>query len=295
MTTILAIDDEPKNLKLIQLYLMDTGYEILTATSGVEGWELLTQCDTGVDVILLDRMMPIMNGIQFMEKIKQEPAWTHIPVIMQTAAAEANQVAEGVRAGVFYYLTKPYDEEILLTLVQAALQHGSEQNTLREEARKYKKMLGLVENSHFVFRTLDEARDLTVFLANFFPEPERIVLGLSELLVNAVEHGNLGISYHAKTELNDQGRWEEEVRRRLALPEYASKQVHVRYEKDAQEIRLTIQDDGDGFDWRQYLEINPTRATDNHGRGIAMARLLSFDTITYRGNGNEVSCTVRYA
>ena len=293
MTTVLAIDDEANNLKLIQMYLGDTGYRILTANNGVEGWDVLMQHREQIDVILLDRMMPVMDGMEFMVNLRQQEEFVHLPVIMQTAAAGTTQVAEGMHTGVFYYLTKPYDEEVLLAIIQAALNDAAAQNTLRGEVKKYRCLLGLIKQSDFVFRTLEEARDLTVFLSSFFPEPERMVIGLSELLINAVEHGNLGITYEEKTELTKLGTWEEEIQRRLALPEYADKLVRVHYEKGEDDVIITISDEGKGFDWQSYLDVDQDRATDTHGRGIAMSRLMSFDTIQYEGKGNSVTCVVR--
>jgi anti-sigma regulatory factor (Ser/Thr protein kinase) len=181
---------------------------------------------------------------------------------------------------------------VLLAIVQAALNDATTQNTLRGEVKKYRHMLGLIKQSDFVFRTLEEAHDLTVFLSSFFPDPERMVLGISELLVNAVEHGNLGITYEEKTDLNRLGTWEDEIERRLALPQNVDKLVHVHYEKDEDEIILTISDEGTGFDWQRYLDIDPERATDTHGRGIAMSRLMSFDAVRYEGKGNMVTCVV---
>ena len=293
MITLLAIDDEPKNLKLLRMYLADTGYTVLTASNGAEGWRVLTEAPFPIDVILLDRMMPVMDGMTFMTMLRAHPEFAHLPVIMQTAAAETSQVAEGIRTGVFYYLTKPYDGEVLLSIVQAALQHHGAHRELRTEVKKYKRMLGLITESHFVFQTLEEAHDLTIFLANFFPEPERMVLGISELLINAVEHGNLGITYEEKTLLNKHGYWEKEIQRRLILPEYATKRVRIHYEKRADDITLTISDEGRGFEWHRYLDMDPDRATDTHGRGIAMSRLMSFDAVRYEGSGNTVTCVVR--
>lgn len=292
MTTVLAIDDEPRNLRLIQAYLADTEYQVLTATSGAEGWSILTQSNEAISVILLDRMMPGTDGIAMMDKLKHDENLAHIPVIMQTAAAEAGQIAEGVRTGVYYYLTKPYDGEVLVAIVQAALQDSARQRTQRAEVKKYKRMLGLIERSDLSFRTLEEARDLAVLLACFFPDPERVILGLSEFLLNAVEHGNLAISYEEKGRLNRLGQWETEIARRLAAPEYAAKRVRVHYEKDASKVSLTIADEGCGFEWHRYLDIDPARATDTHGRGIAISRAVSFDEVRYEGNGSTVTCVV---
>lgn len=65
------------------------------------------------------------------------------------------------------------------------------------------------------------------------------------------------------------------------------------FERSSNELRFTIQDQGQGFDWRNFLDMSPKRAFDNHGRGIAMARLLSFDQIDYNEVGNAVLAVVR--
>jgi DNA-binding response OmpR family regulator len=237
-------------------------------------------------------MMPVMDGMAVLGKLRADPHFASIPVIMQTAAADSTQVAEGLRAGVFYYLAKPFEAEVLLAVINAALQQYTTQQDLRAEVKKTQHLLGLATEGHFVFRTLADVHDLSLFLANFFPDPERMVVGIFELLLNAVEHGNLGITYEERTVLDEQGTWEQEVRRRLSLPEYANKQAHVRYEKKEEEIILTISDEGTGFEWDRYLEIDLNRVMHTHGRGIAMARLMSFDALRYEGPGNTVSCVV---
>jgi len=61
------------------------------------------------------------------------------------------------------------------------------------------------------------------------------------------------------------------------------------FECDDGELRIAIRDDGAGFDWRRYIEPDPNRIFGTHGRGIAIARRLTFDALEYRGNGNEVT------
>lgn len=119
-----------------------------------------------------------------------------------------------------------------------------------------------------------------------------MVNGISELLINAVEHGNLGIQYAEKTALLHAGRWLSEVELRQASPDYNHKQVSVHMQRHADHMILQIDDEGDGFDWKKYMEFNAERASDPHGRGIAMANMLSFDKLAYQGKGNSVICTV---
>ena len=135
-------------------------------------------------------------------------------------------------------------------------------------------------------------KHLSSMLASVFPNPTQTVLGISELLINAIEHGNLGVSYEEKTTLLNEDRWTEEIERRMLLDKYKNRYVRVSLTRSHQELTLWIRDEGSGFDWREYLEISPDRATHNHGRGIAMSKSLSFDTLQYIGRGNEVICKV---
>jgi len=115
---------------------------------------------------------------------------------------------------------------------------------------------------------------------------------ITELITNAVEHGNLGISYAEKTALCAAGRWEEEIRRRVALPENADKAVEVRFEHHSGESHIWIRDAGAGFNWPAYVSIDASRTEDPHGRGIALARTVSFDWLEYLGNGSEVHAVI---
>lgn len=294
--TILVIDDEPVNQYLIQSYLEDIDlFKIITADDGVEGLTILEKEDENIDLILLDRMMPNMDGMEFMKRLKANPKFSSIPVIMQTAAAEIDEIAEGIKSGVYYYLTKPFEEEVLLSIISAALDGYAMQTELRGEVQKYRQCFGLTTKSTWEFRTLEESMDMAAFVASYFPEPERVVTGLSELFVNAVEHGNLGITYNDKSVLTANGNWKEEIQERLSKPEYSDKKVIISYERKEDEIEIVITDEGNGFDWENYLELSPERATHTHGRGIALSKSMSFDELEYQGNGNQVKCSVRVA
>ncbi len=147
----------------------------------------------------------------------------------------------------------------------------------------------------YQIRTLQEATELAALLAALHPDPDRVVIGLTELLVNAVEHGNLGITYREKADLLDRGDLGAEIDRRLALPAFASRRVRVTLRRAPDSISTWIEDEGDGFDWRPYLDVDPERSLDLNGNGIAIARGMSFDDLTYHGRGNLVVAVVRLA
>lgn len=289
---ILVIDDDIRNLKLIETYLEDEGYELVTATDGEAGWSALTDAQCNFDLILLDRMMPNLDGIGFLKRFNKASLPKRIPVIMQTAASEPGQIREGLELGVFYYLTKPYDDEVLISLVAAAIADNDRTQQLYAAMEEREKTFALVQEMRLELRSIDEARHVAATVAHFFPEPGRVITGISELLINAVEHGNLELSYDDKTHLLTSGQLVEEIERRQSLPEYADRRVELYLLRDGDQLKLRISDEGPGFDWSGYLEFNADRASDPHGRGIAMAKMLSFDELHYEGRGNIVQCSV---
>ena len=94
---ILVVDDEIFNLEIISEYLDHSHFNLVTAENGQAAWDQLEQ-EQSFDLILLDRMMPIMTGMEFLHKVKTDPRFRTIPVVMQTAAAAQEQVQEGLNA-----------------------------------------------------------------------------------------------------------------------------------------------------------------------------------------------------
>jgi CheY-like chemotaxis protein len=290
-TKILTADDDDINRDILNEYLTGAGYEVIEADDGDTVLKLLGEVE-GVEAILLDRMMPRLNGMEVLKVVKADPRFRDIPVIMQSAATARDQIRQGIAAGVYYYLTKPYEEQVLLGVVSAALRDAADIKRLREEVSQQRRILGLLERARFRFRTPEDARNLAFLIANCFPEPRAAVYGLYEMLINAVEHGNLGIGYVEKSKLVLEGRLFEEIGKRLGLPENREKWALLSFETAGNQLRVRIKDEGPGFDWRPYMEICVDRATHPNGRGIATSKLMSFSAVEYTGCGNEVICTL---
>jgi len=289
---LLIVDDDELNRDIIEEYLDESGYEITTADDGDVAIEMLESEPARFDIVLLDRMMPRMDGMEVMSRIMQHPQLSAIPVILQTARASKQDILEGMQAGAHYYLTKPFEETMLKTVVKTADNERRRYLELQHDLGQSTRTLGLMALGRFNFQTLEQANDLATMLAKACPNAERVVTGLSELMINAVEHGNLGISYDEKSKVNAEGCWREEVEKRLQHPENRDKWAELLFQQSENEITVTIKDQGTGFDWSNYLEFNPDRAFDSHGRGIAMANTLSFDQLEYLGCGNEVRITI---
>ncbi|WP_306590277.1 response regulator [Geothrix sp. 21YS21S-4] len=290
---VLVVEDEPINLDLLRENLEFEGYRTTGASSGEEAWRLISERPDAFDVILLDRVMPDMDGIEVLRRIKARPGPLQASVIMQTSRSSDLDIVEGLKAGAYYYLTKPFTAQALLAIVGAAARDRQGYRALQLDVQRMARTLGHLTAAEFRFRTPCEAREIAALVAKATPNPERTVNGLTELMLNAVEHGNLGLAYAETSRLLAEGRFNEEVARRLELPEHREKRATLLLEREGRDFRFTIRDEGPGFAWQDYLELNPERAFHLHGRGIAMSRRTWFDRLDYPGCGNEVVAAVQ--
>ncbi len=290
--SVLIVDDEPISVEIITEILIDEDYQLEAVDRGLPAWEKLKASPGRFQAIILDRTMPDLDGLELLARIKDHPLLAPIPVIVVTSAGEREDVLAGLEAGAYYYLVKPFDVSLLCPIVRSAVTEYRRYQELHDQQKKSARVCGLMREGYFRYQNLDEADNLAVFLSNACPAPEFVVTGLSELLVNAVEHGNLGITYAEKTCLFQRDGWHTEVERRLQMPSNRDKFVEVFFQGADDEIAIRIKDQGKGFDWKPFLQFDPDRAFDAHGRGIAMARMLSFKTLKYLGCGNEVRVTV---
>ncbi|MBB1485375.1 response regulator [Oceanospirillum sediminis] len=292
MPRILLIEDDTFIAKMISHVLTEEGYEVDHSVDGESGWKALHQVDCSYDLVVLDRQLPGMDGMMILRMLKAEPEFSAIPVIMETGLTDRSDIKEGLSAGAHYYLTKPLDKTLLLTVVEAAIQQYQQLNTVKEDASDLALICSSVEQLSMRFQTHEQAIRLAKALSRLYPDPNRVALGLHELMINAIEHGNLGISYDEKKALLLAGTLSEELEKRQASVQWGQREARVSVSREKERLVLMIEDEGDGFDWEPYMELQAERAFDPNGRGIAMARMSSFDQLAYQGRGNVVEAVV---
>jgi DNA-binding response OmpR family regulator len=116
---ILAVDDSPTILQMIKAILEGGGYEVITAVDGVEALDKARSEEPAL--ILLDVMLPKLDGYRVCRLLKFDQNYKHIPVVMLTAKAGDSEMATGIRTGADQYLTKPVEPDTLLATVRAEL------------------------------------------------------------------------------------------------------------------------------------------------------------------------------
>ena len=135
MKKILVIDDYPDNVFLIQDRLEKAGYEVFTAYDGTTGLE--KAFEENPDLILLDVMMPDISGFEVCKRFAADDRTKFIPVILLTALIDTENVREGLEAGAFDYIKKPFNKAELLSRIKSALRF-SEANKVYLEVEKIK-------------------------------------------------------------------------------------------------------------------------------------------------------------
>jgi CheY-like chemotaxis protein len=155
---ILVVDDEPFNLEIIAEYLEGADYELAMTNSGEMAWSMLQAEPHRYSAVILDRMMPVVDGIEVLRRIKRDKVLKMLPVIIQTAAAAPEQVAEGLREGAFYYLAKPFNPTVLRAVVATAMRDRAEYFVEKQDVDDKLRAFQYLEDATFEFHTIQEAR-----------------------------------------------------------------------------------------------------------------------------------------
>ena len=121
---VLVADDDPDIRSLVALRLERSGYDVVAAGDGEQA--LATALERAPDLALIDVMMPKLDGYEVTERLRQQEATRHLPVILLTARVQESDIARGVEAGADDYVTKPFGRQELLARVEAHLRRAGE-------------------------------------------------------------------------------------------------------------------------------------------------------------------------
>jgi len=156
--TILIIDDDENAIKLLKVMLKSENYNLISALRGEEGLKIVA--DTLPDLILLDVLMPEMDGFEVCRRLKQEQKTRIIPVVMITALKEKEYCLKALEEGADDFLSKPVDKTELLARIKSLLRIRTYHNALQESEERYRNILDNIQESYF---EMNLAGDFTFF------------------------------------------------------------------------------------------------------------------------------------
>jgi DNA-binding response OmpR family regulator len=116
---VLIVDDEPLNVDILEQRLADQNYQIITASDGQEALDKINQEQP--DLVLLDLMMPVLDGFAVLSKVKDDPGLRDIPIIIISADHDSKSIVKGIKQGADDYLTKPVNADLLVKKVKEFL------------------------------------------------------------------------------------------------------------------------------------------------------------------------------
>ncbi len=288
-TSILVVDDEPATLTELCEFLAEEGYEVTPAGNGAEALREFER--RRYKIVVTDVRMPEMNGLELLRRIKKISGETSVVIV--TGHGSESLAVEALRAGASNYLKKPIDlgelERILIGLVAVSAARELDlvtEGILREESRT----LEIPSDPSLIPAVVrDLGRSLSLLFD--FTSVERIETALAEMIGNAIEHGNLEISYDEKMRARELGRLESLIARRRSDPRFAERRVRIAYELSPEGVEFRVADEGKGFDWRGVLaSADAGDLLSESGRGIVLSSFF-VDEMRYNDAGNEVTLT----
>lgn len=244
------------------------------------------------DVVITDLSVRGEAGLALIQTLRNQGRTC--PVIVVSEEPSGGMVAKAFQAGATACLQKPIVKEEFTRVLDRLGRETIGAAVPVSSLLRFDQRFVLACNFFAVEETVLWVTEAT---ARMMPDAVRMGLrgALQELLVNAVEHGSLEISYDEKKQAVADGRYEALVLERSAQPAFRERCVIVDVSCDIKARRLTyrITDQGKGFDWRAILERKPDGMglTDGSGRGLLLARSL-FPDLSYNEQGNEVTFTV---
>lgn len=288
--TVLVVDPSRDTQTQILDHVQSRGFSVITAQD--PDTALATIELTHPDIVLTDTFLPMGEGLLLAKTLRarQMPC----PVIIMDERRSEQAVIHALRAGAVDYLQKPFGVEELAHALQRA-RHLIPPNLWETP--------GMLRSDYTL--TIDSDPTHIPAIVSWLVRVTALSLSdttrlhlrgtLQELLLNAVEHGNLEISYTVKQQALTQNRLDHLVRERLEQPRLAQRVVTIHVHSDRQKhlLEYRIVDQGKGFNWKSLLHrsLEACAAEDANGRGIFLAQSF-FPSLRYNERGNEVTIQV---
>jgi serine phosphatase RsbU (regulator of sigma subunit) len=158
MPRVLVVDDVPENLELLEAILVSRGFSVFSATSGQQALDMVDS--SSPDVILLDVMMPFMDGFEVTRRIRANPQLPYIPIVLVTALQDGDSLLTGLEAGADEFLTKPYSQAELVARVRALVRLKQSNQQLLEAAEENRRLNQLLQTENLRMSTeLERTRE----------------------------------------------------------------------------------------------------------------------------------------
>jgi CheY-like chemotaxis protein len=271
--------------------LTGLGFEAVYVPATLAGVDELDKRGAAGRAILLDWRYEGPKDAGFAEALAARAALSGVPVLTLTAADRVDDARLAWEAGLGTVLSTPCRLADLKGALDK-LARGPEREDSSEDDLSLSGATALLESCKFRFRTPGDIERLVPVIAALLPDPRRSVPGLSELMMNAIEHGNLEIGHDLKAEWIARGVYQEELAKRLRTTPYSSRWAELIVNRREDGLMIVIMDEGCGFCWQNLIGEEPAPVAELCGNGLAKAQRDSFDELRFNHIGNQVTAFV---
>jgi DNA-binding response OmpR family regulator len=286
MKSILIIDDESPVREVLKIALKENGYDVREAEDGRRGIDSFSEANP--DIVITDVNMPEMSGIAVTQKIREMNS--DVDIVIMTGYGSEELVIEALRAGASNYIKKPISFKELFTILDGIYlkrQNKKRYEVLKDVLLEEMKTIAIDNDIRKVWGTVNQ-----VFFNAATRLGEReldgIKLGLYEIIVNAIEHGNLGITYEEKEDALNRNVYQNLLEVRLRKAREEKRTVNIKSVLDRAGVVIEVRDEGKGFDYSKLPTATDAESIMSaHGRGVLLASLY-FDSIEFQSPGNAV-------
>jgi len=283
---VLVVDDQEALRALLARLLEREGFDPVQAEDGAQAVELY-KSDPPL-VVVSDIMMPRMDGLTLLNEIRRIDR--NATVILMTGQGNEDVLLKALRGGASNFFKKPFNVRELIDEIRKVVE-------FRLEAARSSLFSPLLveETKRFVMPRADSPffpiiNQITLQLPCLMPQEDilNLKIGIEEVITNAIEHGNLGISFEEKSKAIQEGRLAELIADKGRESNAAGRAVRITSCLSPEMFEITIRDDGSGFDWRTLPAVEPENLLAFNGRGIFLTKIY-FDEVIYNDSGNEVT------
>ncbi|SMP68200.1 Histidine kinase-like ATPase domain-containing protein [Neorhodopirellula lusitana] len=302
MARILLVEDSPTQAVEMTMLLEEANHDVIHASNGRLGLEQLRS--QTIDVVVTDLEMPEMNGLKLVERMRID--FAHVPTILVTGHGSEALAAEALRLGAAGYVPKNQMRRSLNDSITNVLSVIGSDNS-------YARLISTLRKNVFVFDLPNDPQLIPPLIGllmqisagmELLPSVDMVRMGVAieHAIANAMCHGNLEVATAdcpSHSELARNGTISPAMEQRLADPVYKQRKVRVEATATSEEIRVTVTDQGNGFDTSIVprpgeMDIEAIFSNDDASKGqglVLMANLV--DELVFNEKGNEVTLVKR--
>lgn len=285
---ILVVDDDEQFRLMVAKSARAAGHQVIEAGSAEEAIQIFK--NQRPPIVIADVRMPGISGLELTKVLlSQDP---NVLIALMTGKSDEQMVLDSLKVGAADFLKKPFqlaDFRALLSRFVWMLRKQRERMLTAAHFESFEMTFRLNTLKSALVPAVHLVRTLLKGVVSG-PDLSRIEVGLQEILANAYEHGNLGVTYDEKMRLCEEGTLEESLDRIAEGARAAGKKIGFSVRIKNGVFECTVTDDGDGFDWKTVPD--PLRGPEDllnlNGRGNLLVR-KAFDEVVYNEKGNQIT------